>query len=82
MMLSGFERSPGGLGLMEATSKVAADAAAGVGAAVAGACADAVVIVSRVTSAKADVERMLFISTFDENAGSFLRIFFTYAEDG
>jgi hypothetical protein len=53
-MLSGFAGSPGGLGLIDATSKVVADAASGDGAA--GACADAVVAVSRVTSAKVNVE--------------------------
>jgi hypothetical protein len=56
MTLSGFDGSAGGLGLMDATSKVAADVASG--DAPEGACADAVVALSRATRAKVHVERM------------------------
>jgi hypothetical protein len=56
MMLSGFDGSPGGLGLIDATSKVMADVASGDGA-----CADDVAAVSRITSAKIQIERPLFV---------------------
>jgi hypothetical protein len=72
MMLNGFDKSPGGLSLMDATSKDVADVAAADGAL--GACADAAVDASRATKAKVHVERMLFTT------GSPLRIFFMYDE--
>src|SRR5262245_23425833 len=63
MTLNGFERSPGGLGLMDATSKVVAEVGAGAG--VEGTCAAAVAM-RRVTKARVHAERMLVISTFEE----------------
>src|SRR5262245_41878238 len=70
MMLNGFDRSPGGLGLMDATSNVVADVAAGDGAP--GVCAHAVVAATRVTRTKMDIERMLCISTFEEGGSTAL----------
>jgi hypothetical protein len=58
-MLSGFDGSPGGLGLMDATSKVVAVVEAAVDDE--GCCADTAVAASRAAKANALIERILFM---------------------
>jgi hypothetical protein len=59
IMLSGFDGSPGGLGLMDATSKVVAVVEAAVDDE--GCCADTAVAASRAAKANALIERILFM---------------------